>query len=302
MSKRKVINFESKDRLFEKVGAYLESIELFLEQKEKAIPVLLKALKFADNKIKRKIIMLLGGFAKQEVVWPLYQIMADQKEDEDIRHFASIQLSVTLPFLKERQPLVDKLLELLKEPNPEVRMHAAFALGWEGNDQAAIPLIELLYDSDIQVQQTAVNALSNLRDDRIFDLMLERLEHGPLEQKRSILFNLWRFYSKRREVETVYLQYLDHKDADLRFDALVLLRTMTPPETHLEAYCKCLSDENSRIRALALKQIGEAGPEKLAGLKEKLSEMLSDPDPEVKRTAINVLKKCEPLDPPPGNA
>ncbi|MBW1675974.1 MAG: HEAT repeat domain-containing protein [Deltaproteobacteria bacterium] len=46
-------------------------------------------------------------------------------------------------------------------------MHAAFVLGWEGNARAAIPLIELLYDSDIRVQQTVVNALSNLRDDRI---------------------------------------------------------------------------------------------------------------------------------------
>jgi len=175
MSRRKIINFESKARLFEKIDIYLESIELFLKEKEKAIPILLKGLKLADNKLKRKIIMLLGGFAKQEVAWPLYRIMVDQKEDEEIRHFASIQLSVTLPLLEERQPLIDNLLEILKEKDPELRMHAAFALGWEGNVQAAIPLIELLYDPDIQVQQTAVNALSNLRDDRILGLMLELL-------------------------------------------------------------------------------------------------------------------------------
>lgn len=293
MGRRKIINFDSKDRLVEKVGPYLESIELFLKEKDKAIPALLKGLKLADNKIKRKIIMLLGGFAKQEIVRPLYEIMVDQKEDEEIRHFASIQLSVTLPFLKERQPFIDNLLVLLKEPNPEMRMHAAFALGWEGNAQAAIPLIELLYDPDIQVQQTAVNALSNLRDDRIFKLLLERLEHGPLDQKRSILFNLWRFYSKRQEVEAVYLQYLDHKDPDLRFDALVLLGTITLPEAHFAAYCKCLDDENSHIRALTLEQIGEAGPEKVTVFKEKLIQMISDPDPKVKRTAIKMLKKHE---------
>ncbi len=290
MSRRKIINFESKARLFEKIDIYLESIELFLKEKEKAIPILLKGLKLADNKLKRKIIMLLGGFAKQEVAWPLYRIMVDQKEDEEIRHFASIQLSVTLPLLEERQPLIDNLLEILKEKDPELRMHAAFALGWEGNVQAAIPLIELLYDPDIQVQQTAVNALSNLRDDRILGLMLERLEHGPLEQKRCILFNLWRFYSKRREVESVYLQYLEHEDADLRFDALALLRSMTPAEAHFETYCKCLNDENPRIRALALKQISKVGSEQLAGLKGKLTELLSDPDAEVKRTAIKILK------------
>lgn len=291
MDRRKVIDFESKDRLFEKVGAYLESMELFLKEKDKAIPVLLKGLKFADNKVKRKIIMLLGGFAKQEIAVHLYQMITDKAEDDEIRHFASVQLSVTLPFLKERQDHIDNLLALLKDPEPEMRMHAAFALGWEGNVQAAIPLIELLYDSDIQVQQTAVNALSNLRDDRILNLMIERLEHGPLEQKRSILFNLWRFYSKRREVEAVYLQYLNHKDADLRFDALVLLGTITHPENHFATYLKCLDDESGRIRALALKQIVQAGSEKTASLQEKLTRMLSDSDPEVKRTAIKILKK-----------
>ncbi len=120
--------------------------------------------------------------------------------------------------------------------------------------------------------------------------MLERLEHGPLEQKRSILFNLWRFDSKRREVESVYLKYLEHEDADLRFDALALLGSMTPAEAHFTAYCKCLNDENPRIRALALKQISEAGSEKLADLKRKLTEMLSDPDAEVKRAVIKILK------------
>jgi hypothetical protein len=34
-----------------------------------------------------------------------------------------------------------------------------------------------------------VNTIANLRDDRILSLMLERLEHGPMEQKRCILLN-----------------------------------------------------------------------------------------------------------------
>jgi HEAT repeat protein len=172
-------------------------------------------------------------------------------------------------------------------------MNAAFALGWEGNARAAIPLIELLYDPDIQVQQTAVNALSNLRDDRIFNLMLERLQHGSPEQQRSILYNLWRFYTRQQEVEAVYLQYLQHQDADFRLDALVLLGLVAPPEKHLTIYRKCLQDHHPRIRALALKQISVAGLERLAGLKEEIRAMLSDPDMEVKQAAIKILKKCE---------
>ena len=235
--------------------------------------------------------LLLGSFAKQEVSWPLYEIMVDPNESEDSHHDASIQLSVIFPFLKDPQPLIDRLLEDVKNQNPLARLNAAFALGWEGNAQAAIPLIELLYDPDEKVQQSAVNALSNLRDDRIFSLMLERLEHGALEQKRTILLNLWRFYSKRDEVVSVYLRYLEHENDELRFDALVLLGLITDVKTYLKVYVRSLSDPNPRIRGLALKELAELGKDELAGLRNKLKEMLSDPEMDVKRGAMEILKK-----------
>ncbi len=288
---KKVINFESKERLFKKVDSYIESIELFLEEQDKAVPLLLKALKYADQELKHEIILLLGSWAKQEVAWPLYEILTDTKENKDIRNSASIELSVIFPFLKEPQPLLDRLLEDLKSPRAELRIYAAFALGWEGNTQAAIPLIELLYDSDIRVQQTAVNALSNMRDDRIFSLMLERLEHGPFEQKRCILLNLWRFYSKHKEVISVYLKYLNHDNADLRFNALVLLGSITEVKDYVSVYRRCLRDKDTRIRALALRELNEANREDLLEFKEEIEEMLSEPDMKVKQAAINILKR-----------
>lgn len=288
---KKVIDFESKEHLFKKVESYIESIELFLEEQDKAVPLLLKALKYADQELKHEIILLLGSWAKQEVAWPLYEILADTKENKDIRNSASIELSVIFPFLKEPQPLLDRLLEDLKSPDAKLRIYAAFALGWEGNTQAAIPLIELLYDSDIRVQQTAVNALSNMRDDRIFSLMLERLEHGPFEQKRCILLNLWRFYSKHKEVISVYLKYLNHENADLRFNALVLLGSITEAKDYVSVYRRCLRDKDTRIRALALRELNEVNREDLLGLKEEIEEMLSEPDMKVKQAAINILKR-----------
>lgn len=291
MNKSNVIHLESKERLFEKVGAYIESIELFLEERGKAIPLLLKALRYSDHQLKHEIILLLGSFAKQEIAWPLYHMIIDPGEDEEIRHLASIQLSVIFPSLREPQPLIEHLLEDLKSPDPELRAHAAFSLGWEGNTQAAIPLVELLYDADTGVQQTAVNALSNMRDDRILTLLLERLEHGPLEQKRSILFNLWRFYSKQKEVVSVYLRYLGHENSDLRFDALVLLASVTETGQYIHTYRKCLSDEDPRIRTLALKELNEVNREDLLGFKEDIRDMLSDPSMEVKQAALRIVRK-----------
>ena len=291
MKNSNVIDFEPRERLFEKVRSYIESVELFLEERDKAVPLLLKALKYADQKLKHKIILLLGSFAKQELAWPLYRMLVDPEESEEVRNDASIQLSVITPFLEDPEPLTDRLLEDIKSPDPELRLYAAFAVGWEGNTRAAIPLIELLYDSDIRIQQTAVNALSNLRDDRILSLMLERLEHGPLEQKRCILLNLWRFYSKRDKVVSIYLKYLDHEEADLRFDALVLFSLVTETREHIPVYRKCLEDKDHRIRALSLKQLSEVGSKELLELKEEIQQMLSDPDMEVKKGAMKILKR-----------
>jgi len=291
MNKSKVIQLEPKERLFEKAGSYIESVELFLEERDKAVPLLLRALKYTDHELKHEIILLLGNFAKQEVAWPLYQMIIDPSENEEIRHLASIELSVIFPFLQEPQPLIDHLLEDIKSPGSELRVHAAFALGWEGNTQAAIPLVELLYDADIQVQQTAVNALSNLRNDSILTLLLERLEHGSLEQKRCILFNLWRFYSKQKEVVSVYLKYLGHENADLRLDALVLLGSVTETKEYIPIYRKSLSDKDPRIRVFALKELNEVSREDLLGYEEEIRDMLSDPSMEVKKAALGILRR-----------
>ncbi len=293
MNESNIIQFDPKKRILEKAETYAASIELFLEEQDTAVPLLLKALKYADNVTANKIIVLLGSFAKQEVALPFYQILSGPNENEEIRQAVSIQLSVIFPFLKNPQPLIDKLIDDIKSPNPILRMHAAFALGWKGNNQAAIPLIELLYDVDTEVQQTAVNALSNLRDDRILNLMLERLENGTLEQQKCILFNLWRFSSKRKEVITVYLKYLEHDDADLRYDSLALLGVVSKTRKHLPAYHKCLKDSNPRIRSLALERLGEIDGSNLLEFKDEIHEMLTDPDLKVKQEVIKILKKID---------
>jgi HEAT repeat protein len=292
MKKNSVIEFEPKERILAKAKAYVDSVESFLDDGDQAVSLLLRATKHADRDLKREIMFVLGTFAKEEVVWPLYEIMIDSSEDEEARHDAAIQLSVIGPFLKDPQRLVERLMKEIENSDAERRLHATFAMGWKGNYHAAIPLIERLYDKDVRVQQTAVNALSNLRDDRILDLLLDRLEHGPLEQKRNILFNLWRFHSKRAKVTEVYLKYLDHEDPDLRFDALVCLGPITQPREHLEAYRKCLNDRDARVRELALKRLAEEGGESvLKSFSPEIEALLNDPEMKVKKAALNILRK-----------
>jgi HEAT repeat protein len=239
MKKNAVIELEPKARILEKARKYIESIESFLDDGDQAASLLLRAMKHADRDLKREIMLVLGSFAKEKVLWPLYDLMTDSLEDEDIRHDAAIQLSAIGPLIKNPQPLIDRLLEEIKSSDPERRLHATFAIGWEGNFQAATSLIGRLYDADTRVQQTAVNALCNLRDDRILDLLVDRLEHGPVEQKSTILFNLWRFDSKGERVRQIYLKCLEHEAPDIRFEALVCLGPITETRDYPQVYRKC---------------------------------------------------------------
>jgi len=292
MKKNQVIEFEPKERILEKAKSYVESLDLFFEEGDRAVPLLLKAMKLADRDLKREIMLLLGSFAKEKSVWPLYEIMADSSEDHQPRHDAAIQLSVIGPLLNDPQPLVDRLLKEIQSSDAIRRLHATFALGWKGNFEAAIPLIERLYDTDDRVRQTAVNALCNLRDERILPLLLERLEHGAVEQKRSILLNLWRFDSKLEKVIEVYLKCLDNEDPDVRFDALACLGLLIDVRDHLEVYRKCLKDSDNRIRGLAIRRLAEdAGDAARQSFPTEIEALLEDPDMEVKRACLKILGK-----------
>jgi HEAT repeat protein len=291
MTQNNIIQFNPTERVISKVDKYLESRELFFENREAAIPLLLNAFKYADSALKQKIILLLGSSAKQEVAWPFYKMLSDPVENEEIKYIAAVQLRVIFPTLKDSQPLIDRLLRDLENEDPEIRMYAATALGWDGNFQAAIPLIALLFDSDMDVMQAAVNALTDLGDDRIFTILTDRLKYGTLEQKRCILFNLWHLTSKQDEVIDVYLNYLNNPNAELRYDSLVLLKALTEPEECLDAYIQCLNDEDSRIRLLALECIGEADRNRIIDFKKKITAMYADPDLDVQAAAKKIMSQ-----------
>jgi hypothetical protein len=59
----------------------------------------------------------------------------------------------------------------------------------------------------------------------------------------------------------------------------------------VSVYRRCLRDKDTRIRALALKELNEVNREDLLGFKEKMEEMMSEPGMKVKQAAINILKR-----------
>ncbi|MCP4688238.1 MAG: hypothetical protein GY859_09315, partial [Desulfobacterales bacterium] len=126
----------------------------------------------------------------------------------------------------------------------------------------------------------------------LLHLLLERLEDGPLEQKRCILFNLWRFHTRKEEAAAVYARFLEDEEPDLRMEALAYLDAVMAPGECLSLYRRRLSDAEPRVRKLALEKMGALDGEKTPGRLDEIREMLSDPDMEVKGTAIKILKEA----------
>ncbi len=284
-----IVPFDSRERLLTQAKKYISDPGLIIAEKDRAIPLLLRALKLGELKLRREIILLLGSFAKEDVYWPLHEIMCDTEEPDELRDQAALHLSVIGPFLDDPHALIRKLISDLTDPDTDVKVRAILALGWEGNMGAALSLVECLYDLDEEIQEVAVSALCNLKDSRVIGLLFDRMQHCSLDQKRAILFNLWRFKDRQKEVTEIYRKELEQGEPSLRLDILILLGQLDNDMSHEELYRSFLKDPNSKIRALALERLGAMRSIEL----EHVLPFLDDPAMEVKRTAISIVQRIK---------
>ncbi len=296
MDHEKVIPFDIKQRLIDRAIQYLDEYEASSTCSEHAISVLKKALNIVDRRLKHRIISLFGSQNLSELVWPLYELMVDEQESEDIRHHASVQLNIVATGMEKPERLIEYLEKDLNHPNAFTRALAVFALGWEGNFSAAIALIEKLYDSDVEVQQAAVDALTNLGDQRIFPFLVERLEHAPMDQKKVILYNLASFTDYHCQVIDIYNKYIEHEDPEIRCDALAVMGSIAASEDFISAIQRGLKDPNRQVKTLCLENLFDFSIDELATLSSEIAALTTDPEPMVRKAAKKLLASIGPLD------
>jgi len=223
----------------------------------------------------------LGRIGSARAVFPLLLTVRDTKdEDEDVRGAAlralgRIRDPAAIPELLEalgtpEAALPQRIAEILvrfgedvvvplcgeiRNPDSEVRrMWAAEILGWLGNREAAIPLIEALGDVQPEVRAKAAGALGKLSEARAIDRLLEMLLSDPIPFVRTRVAQALGAIGHPRVV--------DH-----------LVQVLRDPEWWV------------RIRAIeALEQIGKEA----AGA---LLAAIEDEDAEVRRRAATALER-----------
>lgn len=146
----------------QKTLGYINDIELFLNEVDTAVPLLIGVYKKADADLKDEIIFLLGTFAHRTVSMWLYTVMTDHGEKESARRSAALQISVTAALMDNTEDLPEKLLADLESPDPVLRRLVVLALGCEGNHRAVTCLAACKKDSDPLIRKNAVAALFNI--------------------------------------------------------------------------------------------------------------------------------------------
>lgn len=289
-----IIKFKSKELHIKKLQEYLENVNLFFKEYEKAVPLLKRYFKDIENELKLRVILLLGLFAKEKSGRFCYQIAMDVQEDGMVRDTAALQLGHILRCSINNENLQETLLMDLKSEDKNKREYAIRALGFEGNQRAALPIVELLYDPDPDIQECAVNALANLRCPSVVTILKNQLEKASEEEVKTILFNLWRFEEQKKEIIPIYLNYIKSGDPELRFFSLIMLNNISNVEDHLEQYSNLIIDNDKRIRKITAELLGKSGSKKVKPL---LNQMLEDEDMEVKKAVVNALKDLKQINP-----
>ena len=144
------------------------------------------------------LIVFAAGCATAPLVTPVVAPAFDEKVSwvlrlEDQRVLGDPPLPATLPTPEDQSelllpppPPVPNLVDLLTDPEPQLRRRAALAIGRVGLSEGVVPLIEALNDPQVEVRQMAAFALGLIRDEAATDALVEALaDPAPLVQGRA---------------------------------------------------------------------------------------------------------------------
>ena len=133
----------------------MDDEEAFLDEREQAVPLLLKALEFGDESLKSEIIFLLGSFAKEEVARVYLQDLGH--ENADLRFDALALLGIVSSVEKH----FEAYRQCLKDPDDRIRGLALRKLAEEGGSrlkEIKEEISSLLDDPNMDVKRAALEA------------------------------------------------------------------------------------------------------------------------------------------------
>jgi HEAT repeat protein len=195
----------------------------------RAVEPLIFALKDSDSAVRIVAIQSLGKIGDAHAVQPLIDALKDE--------VANVRRAATNALVRiDAARVVEPLIAALKDKDKEVRRVAAQSLGEIGNTRAVKPLITTLKDPDKEVRRAAAQSLGKIGDARAVEPLIAAL--------------------KDKDTNPLWAE-LEGKRTSVRLLAARALSRIGTPA--VEALIVALKDNDSDVRILAAKTLGEIG-------------------------------------------
>jgi HEAT repeat protein len=275
--------------------------KLAAEAAPQAVDVLLPLLCDEAAEVRKGVAVALGRFKDERAVQPLLRALRDT--DGEVR-----QAIVTALMFFGGSVSADCFVGLLKDPHAGVRWQAGKALealGWQpssdtqrvlravatgqfstaaGVGAAAIdPLIAAVKDGHSGNRRAAVEALSQMGDDRVLKPLIAALKDADAPVRVAAVEAL----GSLRELRALepLAQCLKDRDAQVRATTAVTLGKLGDASI-VDRLTAVLKDSNWSVRKGAVEALGQL---KAANAIEAIARLLKDPDHDVRETTIHAL-------------
>jgi beta-lactamase regulating signal transducer with metallopeptidase domain len=182
----------------------------------------------------------------------------------------------------------ETLVQMLQMQDPDMREHAASALGELGDERAVLPLIQvILNDGNSRVREHACEALGALGDVRALDPLITVMRTDGSARVREHCASAVGELQDSRSYEAL-LQVMYGGDTEqVRAHAAEALGSSGDPRA-LEPLLSALQDGSARMRMHAAIGLGELEDPRAL---DALRQAEDDPDSQVRRAAREALRK-----------
>ena len=241
----------------------------------RALSVLMTAIKDESFSVRRVAATGLGHVRDSRATETLLKALRDNR-------FVQNAAARSLRRLKDPEA-VDPLLDMLKDPSPDVRSHAVWVLSAYRDPRTVEPLYAALKDPDPSVRTWAVREVGKFADSRAVDALVAALPTGAgylasMPEGRGI---------------GALLNALDHSDRVVREAALSALQRY-PKNSNKDALVhgllQKLEQGRGEFRWMAVSALGSIDD---ARAFEAVLEAVTDKDHTVRRAALHVLGRVK---------
>jgi hypothetical protein len=162
---------------------------------------------------------------------------------------------------------IPTLIEVLNDPDAQVRDYAAYALSRFGTDaKAAAPALEEgLKDSSVQVRVTAAMALSAIDSNTVtmtIPVLKEAITNGDPRTRYSAAIYLRNMDLGDRATIPVFVSSLTNQDRDIRIaSAYSLLRYGSEAKDAAPSLVNALNDSDAEVRRAARRALEKIDPQ-----------------------------------------